>query len=287
MSHATTTDLYEASMSLSYLQEGMTDDVTFSLFVRDLPPGRGFPVSAGLEPDLDFLADFCVTPGDARDFTVALGRPPHEVEPLMGLGFEGEGRAVPEGRIDLPGEPLLEVTAPLTHAQLVETWLLSRMSHRTTVAAKSARCVLAAVGHPVVDFSLGRGHGPEAGMQTARAGALDEYPIDHLVRSGAPIDVYAIGTKVGTSSDAPYLASAYKLAEYDGRPVMNPEPPVPTRSAQPSALTSEVRNRLEQGVEERQGGFAGSVGSDLPREPQDAGCRKGPAKWKAAPANDL
>lgn len=334
MSRATTTDLYEASMALSYLREGMTEDATFSLFVRDLPPGRGFLVSAGLEPVLDFLTDFRVTADDARDFAAALERPPQEAEPLVGLGFEGEVRAVPEGRIVLPGEPLLEVTAPLPQAQLVETWLLSQVSHQTTVAAKAARCVLAAAGHPVVDFSLRRGHGPEAGMQTARVGAivgfagtsnvaaalrwntpasgtmahsyieafgdeeaafmafahsragpitllvdtydtvegvvtaarvlnalergpgsairldsgdlgelahrsrtvldhaglpdvgiiasggLDEYRVDGLVRSGAPIDVYAVGTRVGTSSDAPYLDSAYKLVEYDGRPVM-------------------------------------------------------------------
>ncbi|MFC9492353.1 nicotinate phosphoribosyltransferase, partial [Streptomyces hydrogenans] len=35
-----------------------------------------------------------------------------------------------------------------------------------------------------------------------------------------PIDAYAVGTKVGTAADAPYLDAAYKLVEYDGRPVM-------------------------------------------------------------------
>lgn len=52
------------------------------------------------------------------------------------------------------------------------------------------------------------------------SGGLDEYGIDALVRSGAPVDVYAVGTRVGTSADAPYLDSAYKLVEYDGRPVI-------------------------------------------------------------------
>jgi nicotinate phosphoribosyltransferase len=52
------------------------------------------------------------------------------------------------------------------------------------------------------------------------SGGLDEYGIDALVRTGAPIDTYAVGTRVGTSADAPYLDSAYKLVEYDGRPVM-------------------------------------------------------------------
>lgn len=32
--------------------------------------------------------------------------------------------------------------------------------------------------------------------------------------------MYAVGTKVGTSADAPYLDSAYKLVEYDQRPVL-------------------------------------------------------------------
>ncbi len=62
-----------------------------------------------------------------------------------------------------------------------------------------------------------------AGLPEVRivvSGGLDEYGVDALVRAGAPVDVYAVGSKVGTSADAPYLDSAYKLVEYDGRPVM-------------------------------------------------------------------
>ncbi|HEV7627843.1 MAG TPA: nicotinate phosphoribosyltransferase, partial [Streptomyces sp.] len=33
-------------------------------------------------------------------------------------------------------------------------------------------------------------------------------------------DVFAVGTRVGVSADAPYLDSAYKMVAYDGRPVM-------------------------------------------------------------------
>jgi nicotinate phosphoribosyltransferase len=52
------------------------------------------------------------------------------------------------------------------------------------------------------------------------SGGLDEYAVDDLVASGAPIDTYAVGTRVGVSADAPYLDSAYKLVEFAGRPVM-------------------------------------------------------------------
>ncbi|MFK4263351.1 nicotinate phosphoribosyltransferase [Streptomyces milbemycinicus] len=337
MSEATTTDLYEVTMAMSYLREGMIGPATFSLFVRDLPPDRGFLVDAGLESALDYLSDFRVGPEDVEDFAAVLGRPVDELRPLLGLAFTGQVRAVPEGRVVLAGEPLLEVTAPMPEAQLVETYLLNRLNHQTAIASKAARCVLAAAGRPVVDFSLRRTHGPEAGYHAARLGAvvgfagtsnvaaaraegipavgtmahsfveafdseeaafrafarthpgpmtllvdtydtesgvrtaarvlrdldggarvpgsairldsgdlgflarqarsildaagleevrivvsggLDEYAVEDLVRSAAPIDIYAVGTRVGVSADAPYLDSAYKLVAYDGRPVM-------------------------------------------------------------------
>ncbi|GHH83411.1 nicotinate phosphoribosyltransferase [Streptomyces sulfonofaciens] len=334
MPDAMTTDLYEVTMALSYVEEGLTAPATFSLFVRDLPPERGFLVAAGLGSVLDHLAGFRVGRADTEAYATALHRPPGDLEPLLGLEFTGEVRAVPEGRTVLAGEPLLEVTAPLPEAQLVETCLLNLVSHQTLVASKAARPVLAADGREVVDFSLRRTQGIDAGMQAARLGALvgftatsnvaaaaaygltatgtmahsyieafpdeesafrafarthpgpvtflvdtydtgrgvataarvmrdlglgpgcavrldsgdlgalarrtrralddaglpevgivasgglDEYRVADLVASGAPVDVFAVGTRVGVSADAPYLDSAYKLVAYDGRPVM-------------------------------------------------------------------
>jgi nicotinate phosphoribosyltransferase len=85
-----------------------------------------------------------------------------------------------------------------------------------------------------------------AGLTTARIvvrGGLDEYGVDALIAVDAPVDLFAVGTKVGTSADAPYLNSAYKLVEYAGRPVMkmSPEKTRPHRSrssAVPAAPTS-------------------------------------------------
>ncbi len=52
------------------------------------------------------------------------------------------------------------------------------------------------------------------------SGGLDEYEVDRLARDGTPFEGYGVGTKAGTSADAPYLDSAYKLVEYAGRPVL-------------------------------------------------------------------
>ncbi len=50
------------------------------------------------------------------------------------------------------------------------------------------------------------------------SGNLDEHRVRDLVRSDAPIDGFGVGTRMNTSSDAPYLDCAYKLQEYEGRP---------------------------------------------------------------------
>jgi nicotinate phosphoribosyltransferase len=50
------------------------------------------------------------------------------------------------------------------------------------------------------------------------SGGLDECGLQVLLRRGAPIDPFGIGTSLTTSSDAPALDCAYKLQEYAGRP---------------------------------------------------------------------
>jgi nicotinate phosphoribosyltransferase len=52
------TDLYELTMAAAYFQHRMFAPATFSLFIHDYPPNRGYFVSAGLENALEFLESF-------------------------------------------------------------------------------------------------------------------------------------------------------------------------------------------------------------------------------------
>jgi nicotinate phosphoribosyltransferase len=63
---------------------------------------------------------------------------------------------------------------------------------------------------------LDEGGLPQA--QILASGNLDEYQLQRLITSGAPIDSFAVGTAMTTSADAPSLDCAYKLQEYAGRP---------------------------------------------------------------------
>lgn len=48
------------------------------------------------------------------------------------------------------------------------------------------------------------------------SGDLDEYRVRDLLAAGAPVDAFGVGTRLGTSSDAPSLGGVYKLAEDPG-----------------------------------------------------------------------
>ncbi|MDX2267957.1 MAG: nicotinate phosphoribosyltransferase [Bryobacter sp.] len=59
----------------------------------------------------------------------------------------------------------------------------------------------------------------EHGLASARIMAtndLDEHSIARLLKSGAPIDVFGVGTSLATSYDAPALPCVYKLVEHTG-----------------------------------------------------------------------
>ena len=330
-------DLYELTMAQSYVERGMADrPATFSLFARDLPPDWGFFLAAGLDDVLAYLERLSFSPEDldyletTRLFTSAF------LKFLGGLRFTGAVRALPEGTVFFPQEPLLEVTAPLVEAQLVETVVLNQAHFQRVIASKAARCVLAARGRRLVDFGLRRTHGSDAGLKVARSaylagfdatsnvlagqcygipiagtmahsyiqafpdelsafrayaqiypdscvllvdtydtlvgarraavvgqelataghrlrgvrldsgnladlsfpvrrildeagfhdatifasGGLDEHAIAAAVARGAPIDAFGVGSRLGTSADAPYLDMAYKMVAYAGRPVL-------------------------------------------------------------------
>lgn len=330
------TDLYELTMAAAYHRLGMHGPATFSLFIREYPPDRGFFVAAGLDEALTYLESFRFRPEDL-EYLDGLGLfSARFLEYLEGLRFTGDVVAVPEGRLFFKDEPILEVTAPIVEAQVVETFVINAVNLQTTIATKAARCVHAARGRRLVDFGLRRTQGTDAGLKAARAcylagfgatsnvlagqhygipvagtmahsfvtsfedeseafrafaetfpencvllidtydtvagarkaaavgqemkaagrrlrgvrldsgdmaelsrdvrrilrdaglpdasvfasGGFDEFKIEDVLSRGAEIDAFGVGTKVGVSADAPYNDIAYKLVEYDGRPVL-------------------------------------------------------------------
>ena len=89
---------------------------------------------------------------------------------------------------------MLELTAPLLEAQLVETALLNHVHYPTLIASKAARCVEAAGGRTLVEFGLRRAHGGEAGLKAARASYLAGFDSTSNVLAGATFGIPVAGT---------------------------------------------------------------------------------------------
>jgi nicotinate phosphoribosyltransferase len=314
----------------------MNGEATFSLFIRDYPKNRSYFVAAGVHHFIEMAKELRFN-DESLAYLASLGSLPKDfIDYLRNFRFTGSIRAIPEGRIFFTQEPILEVTAPIIEAQMLETLAINTIQLETMLASKAARCIEAAQGRGLIDFGLRRTHGVDAGLKAARAsyltgflgtsnvlagkiygipvfgtmahsyitsfpceidafeayaksfpdntvllidtydtlcgagkaietarrlkargkslrgvrldsgdlvqlscgvrrllveagfpdvkimasGSLDEFSIRELLSAGAELDILAVGTKMGVSADAPYFDIAYKLVEYNGRPVL-------------------------------------------------------------------
>ena len=336
LSLALFTALYELTMAQAWWQSGNAKNATFSLFIRRFPPNRSYFVLAGVHDILDYLTDFRFTEADIA-YLGSLGRfDGGFLEFLSGLRFTGDVRAMREGDIFFAGEPVMEITGPIIECQILENYVINRVSLQTMLATKAARAMYAARGRPVTYYGSRRAPGIDAAGQMARVGSmtgfagtgnvlaaaqhgltpmgtmahsfvgsfpteldafrafarsfpdastflidtydpiegarnaitvalemkdaghrlgavrldsgdllnlsrrvramldgaglqdvdivasgeLDEFVIAGLLDAGAPIAGFGVGTRIGSSADAPWTDSVYKLVEYAGEPVL-------------------------------------------------------------------
>jgi len=166
------TDLYELTMAQAYYHRGMDQVGHFEVFVRDLPEHWGFFVMAGLPEVESYVREFRFSDEDLRylrstrlfegDFLVHLAT----------MKLYVEIRALPEGTVFFPNEPILEVSGPIVQAQLLETYILNILGFSTIAATLAARMMTAAKGASVVDFGLRRCQGPISAIRAARGGQM-------------------------------------------------------------------------------------------------------------------
>ena len=187
------TDLYELTMAASYFDNQIFSDATFSVFVRDTSQ-RNYLVAAGLEDVLRELEGFRFSK-EELDYLRGTGLFSEAfITYLKDLRFTGTIYALPEGTLFFPEEPILEVTAPLVESQIIETFILNTIGFQTNVASKGARCVYAANGRPLVDFSLRRTQGQDAGLKVARSTFLVGFSGTSNVLAGKQFGLPVSGT---------------------------------------------------------------------------------------------
>jgi nicotinate phosphoribosyltransferase len=164
------TDLYQLTMAQAYWKEGVVEEAVFSLYFRELPAARNFVLACGLDDVLHYLETLRFEARALEDLQRLDGSfCDGFLTWLSELRFRGAVRAVAEGVPVFPDVPLLEVTAPIVEAQLVESFVMNQIHVQSVLATKAVRVVTAAAGRPVVDFAMRRTHGADAALKGARA----------------------------------------------------------------------------------------------------------------------
>ncbi len=166
------TDFYELTMMYGYFRKGKTQQIaTFDLFFRPFDESN-FCIAAGLQQAVEYLQNLHF---DAEDIDYLRSTQAFDEDFLRSLQdfrFTGSVRAMPEGTVVFPYEPLMIVTAPISQAQLVEAALLNIINHQTLIATKARRVCHAAAPASVLEFGLRRAQGPDAAVYGARAAVI-------------------------------------------------------------------------------------------------------------------
>jgi nicotinate phosphoribosyltransferase len=80
------------------------------------------------------------------------------------------------------------------------------------------------------------------------SGGFDEFKIADSLANGAEIDAFGVGTKMGVSADSPYTDMAYKLVQYDGRPVLKLSSGKKTLVAEKQVFRKQANGRLNKDI---------------------------------------
>ncbi len=188
------TDLYELTMLSAYRDQGMNETAVFEFFVRDAGERRPCFVTAGVDTAVDWLEQAQFSDEECAWLRACGHFDDDFVEAMAEWRFTGTVRAMPEGTIAFPEEPILQVIAPLPEAQLVESRLMNILHGQTLLASKAIRAKLAAGPRMLVDFGLRRAHGGEAGLWAARSCYLAGFDATATCLAGARYGIPVSGT---------------------------------------------------------------------------------------------
>ena len=187
------TDLYQLTMINGYFKCGTQNQkAAFDLFYRG-SNGYSYAIAAGLEQAIDYVKNLHFDDDDI-DYLRSLGIFGEDfLVELKKFRFTGDIKAVPEGTLIFPNEPIMTVIAPMFEAQLVETALLNIINHQTLIATTASRLCECTKG-AISEFGLRRAQGPDAGLYGARAAYIGGCRSTSNVLAGQMFGIEVKGT---------------------------------------------------------------------------------------------
>lgn len=163
-------DFYQLTMANGYFSNGYKDKIAYyDLYYRQAPDGAVFAIASGIDSVIDYIENLHFSDEDIEFLRSKNIFNDEFLEYLRNFKFECDIKAVRDGSIIFPNEPILTVRGPFIQAQLLETMLLLLINHQSMIATKASRIVRSAEGRTVLEFGSRRAHGADAANYGARA----------------------------------------------------------------------------------------------------------------------
>ncbi len=193
------TDHYQILMAQLYFKNDLHEkNVQFDHFFRNYPDygshKAGYCVNAGLEWLMDWFENTRFGEAEIeilKSHKNLNGERLFQDDFLKWLKNNGDFKslnikAIPEGRVVHPNEPLTIVEGPAAMAQIFETVLLNHLNFQTLIATKASRIKEIAKGQMLIDFGVRRAQdrGAVAAVRAALIGGADyssNVGISHLL----------------------------------------------------------------------------------------------------------
>lgn len=182
------TDQYQLSMAQLFFKNGFHEvNAQFDHFFRKYPDygshKAGYCINAGLEWLIDWMQNTRITKKDIsflKNHKNSKGEKLYHEDFLKWLEKNGNYdsitlKAIPEGRVIHPYEPITVVSGPLAIAQILETPLLNQLNYQILIATKAARLKVISHGNKILEFGTRRAQdrGSNAGIRAALIGGAD------------------------------------------------------------------------------------------------------------------
>ncbi|HEY8389449.1 MAG TPA: nicotinate phosphoribosyltransferase [Clostridia bacterium] len=164
-------DFYALTMMQGHFSASKQENAVFEVFFRQSSTFN-YAIAAGLEEAVDFVKNIKFTKEDIQYLRSLNAFTDDFLDYLSNFRFKGSIRAVPEGTVIFPGEPIMTVDADIKEAMYIEAGILNIINHQTLIATKASRICWTAGGKPVIEFGLRRAQGPDAGIYGTKSAII-------------------------------------------------------------------------------------------------------------------
>jgi len=176
--------------------KGIADQhAVFDLFFRKAPFNGVYAICYGLSKAISDFYDMKFSEEDIEYLQEIKMFSDQFLEYLAKWKCQLTIRAVNDGRVIFPIEPVIEVEGPLIQCQLIETYLLNCFNFATLCATKANRMWLISNRQPILEFGLRRAQGPNGGLIASEAAMVGGCSGTSNVLAGKKLGITASGTQ--------------------------------------------------------------------------------------------